>query len=115
MIKVYFDRDAQGRIVAFETKGHALYAEPGRDIVCAAVSALLQNVVVGLKQYLGLEIDHQKNKGWMRVSIRGFKGKEKEAAALLETMALSLRAIAGEERYQGYVKVYGSDERGEFI
>lgn len=109
MIKVYFDRDAEGRIVAFEAEGHALYARAGQDIVCSAISALLQNAVVGIKEQLGLEISLKKTKGCLKVSIRGFDGKEKEAEAILETTVLSLQAIAEEERYKDYIRVYENE------
>lgn len=41
-IEIY-ENEAKGRY-AISVKGHAQYAEPGRDIVCAAVSGLLQSL-----------------------------------------------------------------------
>lgn len=40
MIRVNIKRDQKGSIVAFEVSGHAGYEEHGRDIICAAASAL---------------------------------------------------------------------------
>ena len=37
-----------GRLVGFEAKGHSGYAEAGEDIVCAAVSAVMQTAVIGI-------------------------------------------------------------------
>ena len=39
MTKVLFFEDGDGRLCGFEAAGQAGYAESGRDIVCAAISA----------------------------------------------------------------------------
>ena len=49
----FFDQD--GRITGFSCSGHSGYAEEGSDIVCAAISALTQGAVIGLKEVIGLE------------------------------------------------------------
>ena len=43
-----------GNILGFSVSGHSGYAEEGSDIVCAAISALAQNVCVGLENVLNL-------------------------------------------------------------
>ncbi len=44
-------------------KGHANYAEPGRDIVCAAISALTQNLIVSLETLTKDEIQYDMQPG----------------------------------------------------
>lgn len=42
MITIYLDEHT------INIQGHAEYAEPGKDIVCSAVSAILQTAQLGL-------------------------------------------------------------------
>ena len=39
-----------------EISGHAGYAEPGKDIVCAGVTALMQTLIQSIKDLAGDEI-----------------------------------------------------------
>ncbi|MCL2547760.1 MAG: ribosomal-processing cysteine protease Prp [Symbiobacteriaceae bacterium] len=48
MTEIFFIRDTAGRITSFSAKGHSGFAPKGDDIVCAAVSALLQAAVFSL-------------------------------------------------------------------
>ena len=45
---------SRSHAIGFEAEGHTGYAEEGSDIVCAAVSALTQGAVIGLKEVIGL-------------------------------------------------------------
>lgn len=47
MIKVRVNMESGDMLI--DVKGHAGYAPHGRDIVCAAVSAILQTAVLGLE------------------------------------------------------------------
>ena len=40
-------------------KGHTGYAEEGEDIVCAAVSSVIQTAVLGLMQLVGVAVDYK--------------------------------------------------------
>ena len=42
MCTVHMARDAQKRTISLEVKGHAGYAEKGKDVVCAGISVLTQ-------------------------------------------------------------------------
>lgn len=44
MIKIILTEDS------IEISGHANYAEPGKDIVCASVSTIIQLAQMGLRQ-----------------------------------------------------------------
>lgn len=72
---------------SISAKGHANYAEPGKDIVCAAVSTLMQT--------LELRGIARKSKGNMFVQT-----KDKEA---LQLVLDGLRMIS--ENYPEYVEV----------
>ena len=44
MIKIIYEADPEGRNLAMRAEGHAGYAPAGQDIVCAAVSCLMQTL-----------------------------------------------------------------------
>lgn len=96
MIKIVFDRDAEGRILGFMAEGHAGYADAGEDIVCAAVSAVLQTAVIGLQDVLHVELDLFMDHGDMKVKLpKDISPKQAEGAIVLfETMRLGLESIA---------------------
>ena len=49
--------------VSFHSKGHAGYADSGKDIVCAAVSALIITTVNSLEAFTEDEIDLEEKSG----------------------------------------------------
>ena len=51
MTHIRFHRDTKGRITAFEAQGHSGAAPHGEDVVCAALSALLQAAAFSLEFY----------------------------------------------------------------
>jgi uncharacterized protein YsxB (DUF464 family) len=64
MIKISVAMNSGDMVI--DVKGHAGYAPHGHDIVCAAVSAILQTAV------LGLESVAQSYSGHVEVDIQGF-------------------------------------------
>ncbi len=50
MIQIKVIRE-KGRYKTFTIKGHAGYADPGEDIVCAAVSALVINTINSIEKF----------------------------------------------------------------
>ena len=80
-------------ISAYEISGHAMSAEPGRDLVCAGVSA----VVFGLTNALiGLGLDESKVKlsdGYLRVDTRE---TDEDMNALIYGLIVSLETIERE-------------------
>jgi uncharacterized protein YsxB (DUF464 family) len=93
MISVTVYRCA-GDLVGIGAQGHAGYAEYGNDIVCAAVSALLQALLVGLQDVaetreMGSSFDAESGEGfisWPREEAR-------RLSLLGETIARSLAGI----------------------
>ncbi|MFZ5974337.1 MAG: ribosomal-processing cysteine protease Prp [Bacillota bacterium] len=97
-------RDAQG-ITGFEISGHAGYDEEGSDIVCSAVSAVAQTMVIGLKETLLLEAQVHMEDGKLSCMLPGLLAKQARvnASILFETMRLGLNNIA--EQYPEHVQV----------
>lgn len=96
MIRAVFHRQ-QEQLVGFVISGHAGWDEKGRDIVCAAVSALAQGAVIGLEQVSKIAvktaIDH--DSGYLECFLPASLAPEKrrEAQLIMKTLLLSLRSI----------------------
>ncbi|MFR5833275.1 MAG: ribosomal-processing cysteine protease Prp [Acutalibacteraceae bacterium] len=52
----FFRRD--GKFVGVSCEGHTEYAESGSDIVCAALSSVVQTAVLGLMQVAGINVEY---------------------------------------------------------
>ena len=83
-----------GEIISIESKGHSGYAKHGRDIVCAAVSALMQALLTGIQEVNGkhLECNLIEENGFFKLAWN--VGIIPEIRLLTETIALSLKRIA---------------------
>ena len=92
-------------LVGIESKGHSGYAESGSDIICAAVSVLVQALLLGLSEIAKLNsLEIEINEKVPVMKIKWTKEHEKEIALLTATIAESLKAVAAEN--PGYVKIY---------
>ncbi len=101
--EIYYE---EGRRKGFVVQGHAGAAEPGQDIVCAAISALTQTVLLGLNTYLTVKPvweleDNGYLECWLPESLSGADAEK--AALLLGTLELGLQCM--EESYGQYLKV----------
>jgi uncharacterized protein YsxB (DUF464 family) len=73
VVEVLVRRDAHGRLSSVSATGHADWSSPGNragefDLVCSAVSAILQAAWLGLTDVAGVAVDAQKADG--RLSLR---------------------------------------------
>lgn len=98
MITVEVYRSADGRVRGFRSTGHAGFDEHGRDIVCAAVSAVAQTTVLGLMRHLEVPVQVEQAPGLLECRLAGRDqeaGPADEGAvqALFETMVLGLREV----------------------
>ena len=50
MIKIIYVADPEGGKLTMRAEGHAGYAPAGQDIVCAAVSCLMQTLAYALRR-----------------------------------------------------------------
>ncbi len=57
MTKVKFFRE-NNKFVGVHCEGHTGYADSGSDIVCAALSSIIQTAVLGLMQVAGIAVDY---------------------------------------------------------
>jgi uncharacterized protein YsxB (DUF464 family) len=96
-------------ISAVECSGHTGYAEEGWDIVCAAVSSIIQTAVLGLMQVAKIAVDYKvekdKKNSRLRVALpKNMSDKEAhDADVILQTMYLGVSDLYQE--YSDYIKL----------
>ncbi|OUM97096.1 MAG: ribosomal protein [Paenibacillaceae bacterium ZCTH02-B3] len=105
MITVRIWRDPDGRVARFTVSGHAYYDEPGRDIVCAGVSAVAIGAVNAVERLAGLKLRTEMREGFLDASVppEGDGARRERAQLLLEGMLVALESIA--ESYGEYVRI----------
>jgi len=103
MITIEIKRDIEYNIISFVGSGHAEYDEHGQDIVCAAVSAIMQTAVLGLTNYLDFDININVKDGWLDCQLTSEIAKDLQVKAILETMLVGLKGI--EDEYSEYIKI----------
>lgn len=93
MINVKIYENQNHKIVGFQCKGHAGYANAGSDIVCAAVSVLVINTINSIEQFLDESVLYEANEktGCIEYRIHGIPGEKTEL--LLNSLVLGLREI----------------------
>ena len=81
--------------------GHAEYAEPGKDIVCAAISTLSQVFVASVEELTAAQIKTAQTGGYMEIVI---EESTERAQVLLDSFLLGCRMIA--DQYPDNVRVF---------
>ncbi|MEI6857509.1 ribosomal-processing cysteine protease Prp [Psychrilyobacter sp.] len=113
------------KIVGFRGWNHAEYGEHGSDILCAAISAILQQGAAGILEYLNIPATYSTNNetGFLRLDLKTpdeeklkklnmtihsynqivYK-KKREIKAILESMAVMLDQLR--KQYPKYMKIF---------
>lgn len=89
MITIDIKRNSKNEIFSFSLNGHAGYDVNGKDIVCAAVSAVTNMVLIGLNEKLQIDLEFEKSDGgYLKVELSEKTESEKmrNAQVLLESM-----------------------------
>ena len=81
-------------------KGHARYAEPGKDIVCAGVSALVQTLIQSVEDLCTDTISYHLQPGSVEIKHGNLS---KDAQLLIDSFFVGCYMIA--ERYPKHVEV----------
>lgn len=105
MIKVWIRRDG-GRVAGYRVEGHSGWDRAGRDIVCAAVSALVIGTENGLDEVAGAVAGSRSSEGTLEVELKDGLGEEARimADAILETMLNALRRI--QTQHPGSIRIF---------
>jgi len=86
--------------------GHTGYASEGEDIVCAAVSSVIQTAVLGLMQVAGIPIEFKEDAdiALMEIKIPELEDEDRHNANLiLNTMLCGITNLF--ENYGKYIKL----------
>ena len=82
--------------------GHAGYA-PGRDIVCAAISALLQTLYAGLCEICRSGAAMRQKEGELTIAVYKTAENRREIHAVFQSILLGLRLL--ERDYPAYIEL----------
>jgi uncharacterized protein YsxB (DUF464 family) len=106
VIRVDVDREGGTKhIVGFKVAGHALFAEAGKDIVCAGVSAVTVGTVNAAEAVIGVALSARMEEGLLQVVVPKGLSETTEASLqlLLESMLVMLQTI--EQSYGKHIKL----------
>ncbi len=103
MLEVVFYRDARKRPAAIAAHGHARGGRYGKDIVCAAASAVLQAARLGLEEHAGLRLDALAEPGEFSLRWPAKTRDDASVKAIVATAELAVREIA--RQYPRHVRV----------
>ncbi len=95
-------------LVSFEADGHAGFANHGEDIVCAAISVLMQTAVNSLDAVAGIKtiiFEADETSGYMYIELPANLDETKKAKAdiVLNTVLTGLQGIA--QAYPKYMRL----------
>ncbi|WP_219837961.1 ribosomal-processing cysteine protease Prp [Paenibacillus sp. R14(2021)] len=107
MITVTIERQSavDSRIVSFVIEGHAKFAKPGKDIVCAGVSSVSVGTVNAIEALAGVVLPASMKSGWLRseIPVADDAVSNEKVQLLLESMIVMLQSIA--DAYGKYVGI----------
>jgi uncharacterized protein len=103
VLDVVFTRDSRNRLSSVFAKGHADSADHGEDIVCAAVSAIVQAARLGLQAYAKIELDVHQESGDFSMRWPQERRDDEAVRAIVTTAELSIEQIA--RQYPEHVRL----------
>lgn len=100
MITATVTKDTKGIYKGFTVKGHALFEDAGKDIVCSAVSILVINTLNSIESFTDNDFTCDNDNG----IFFAFKNKPDERAVLLmDSLVLGLKGISS--NYSDYLRL----------
>ena len=89
----------------FDVSGHAEFADPGKDVVCAAVSMLVINTMNALEAYTEDETSHVSDEEEGTIEFRFRRRPSHDADLLVNTMILGLESLEENSEYEPYIDI----------
>ena len=105
MVKVTIYKTSRHGYTGFDLDGHAEYDEPGQDIICAAVSALVINAVNSIERFTDDETNCISDEESGRIEFRFRQTPSHDASLLLDSMVLGLEQIEDSSDYEPYIDI----------
>ena len=89
-----FRRDSRKRLSSVFAEGHAGWAEPGEDVVCAAASAILQAAWLGRAEHARVEGEGERTGGRLAMRWPEAARDRDDVRAIVATAELAIARIA---------------------
>ena len=105
MIRVTVYTTSRHEYTGFDVTGHAEYDDPGKDIVCAAASALVINAVNSIERFTDDEPSCVSDEQGGIIPFPFSKFPSHDAALLLDSMILGLEEIEDDNDYEPYIDI----------
>jgi len=106
MTKVVFYRQG-GRIVKVKSIGHTGYADAGQDIVCSALSTVIQTGVLGIQQVIMVDGKYEVNAKKAELSFELPEDLDEaiwhDTQVIMNTMLLAVKDLAN--GYPDFIKM----------
>ena len=103
MTSIVFRLD-KGGIAAITSSGHSGFADEGQDIVCSAISVLLQTAIFSLQTQYQPEIQYNLEDGYLSFILPEYEGKQAiEVQAIMRHTLLGLMNLAAS--YRDYIQL----------
>lgn len=105
---IYINIKKKGKYIqTIEAVGHSGYAESGKDIVCSAVSTLMQSLILGLEKVLKItpEVEVDENVPIIKVQVCLDMDDDmmSHVQVLMKSTRLGLKDIA--DSYPKFIKI----------
>jgi uncharacterized protein YsxB (DUF464 family) len=110
VLHVVFTRDSRNRLSSVFAQGHALAGDPGEDLVCAAVSAIVQAARLGLEDYAKIALEVSQESGDFSMRWPESERDGEALRAIVATAELSIEQIA--RQYPAHVRLTRKDDAG---
>ena len=105
MIRVTIYKTSRHEYTGFDISGHAEYDDPGKDVVCAAVSALVINAVNSIEHFTDDETSCVSDEESGNIMFRFSQIPTHDAALLLDSMFFGLEEIEEINEYEPYIDI----------
>jgi len=104
MISITINRTESNSIHSFVIRGHAFFADRGKDIVCAGASAVSVGAINAVHALTGVTPEIDQGDGFLRCVVPELpEDINEKVQLLLEGMIISLQTI--EEEYGEHIKI----------
>lgn len=95
-----------GHIVSLTADGHTGYGVEGEDIVCAALSSIIQTALLGVMQVAGVNVKFEKKdeEGYLQFTLPTLEPQlRRDADMILDTMLLGISDLY--ESYSDFIEL----------
>ncbi len=98
MIRISFKYDSEGSPIGIRCKGHAGFAQFGKDIVCAAVSALVINTVNSIDEFTNDDFKGESNEKDGYILFVLTEPCSSESKLLMKSLELGIKDIYNDNK-----------------